>query len=445
MGASVGRRFGGSMSRRGLRSEWVGELETLSEVAHADPQGAYSLLTRGVVAKWRFLMRTTRVDPACYLPLESELKDRVIPLLLGTTCISDETRDRTALPCRFAGLGIPKPTSMCLDEYRASRELTGTLTNIISARNPEDEGRVLELLEEDRTRAKALRAERERQGQAAVEEMKTRARGRGRVALQEITAERGRSAWLSAVPKHSTGVTMSPYEWRVNALLRLDLEDEIEVPESCPSCGGRSTVGHLLKCPCGPSMKGRHEDVLDELSECLTDAKFWVMDRKDPKMTTDPDEKQLFGDLKVRGLLNRGRNAFMDVRVIDTGSGSRLAKDPRAALLEAEKQKRRKYVRAARSDNADFSPFVLSVYGSFAPGANFLLKTIAERMSGGKDAREYGPNLFLLRARVQAAVLRGVSNCIGGRSKMDRERAGLRKRHRHDTHSHLIGTDAGWQ
>ena len=111
-----------------------------------------------------------------------------------------------------------------------------------------------------------------------------------------------------------------------------------------------------------------------------------------------------------------------------------------------QQQKRKKYAKKARqNEDADFSPFVLSVYGSFAPAANFLLKTIAEKASGGKDAREYGPNLFLLRARVQAAVLRGVANCIGGRTPHDGERARLRQAHRNDTHTHLIASDAGWR
>eukprot|EP01002_Notosolenus_urceolatus_P010169 NODE_3675_length_896_cov_3.812279_g3058_i0.p2 GENE.NODE_3675_length_896_cov_3.812279_g3058_i0~~NODE_3675_length_896_cov_3.812279_g3058_i0.p2 ORF type:complete len:204 (-),score=36.10 NODE_3675_length_896_cov_3.812279_g3058_i0:284-841(-) len=131
-----------------------------------------------------------------------------------------------------------------------------------------------------------------------------------------------------------------------------------------------------------------------------------------------PEQKELYADLGATGLFQRGRYAFIDVRITDTASRSRLTTDnPLAVLRSAEREKRATYDQSARLfEGADFSPFVVSAHGSLAPAAESILKICAERMSGGKRSKEYPPTLCLLRARIQAATLRGVARCIVGRS-----------------------------
>ena len=70
LGAAIGGpKFRESFVKKKVRG-WVRELECLSEVAKVNPQVAYALLTKGVFAKWRYVMRTTETDPEWFRPLE---------------------------------------------------------------------------------------------------------------------------------------------------------------------------------------------------------------------------------------------------------------------------------------------------------------------------------------------------------------------------------------
>ena len=118
-------------------------------MAARDPQCAHSLLTKGVVAKWKYLMRTTEADARWYAPLEDALSRKVLPTLLG---VSPEAiarvRERTTLPLRYGGLGIPDPCVLSREEYQASREVTKGLQELISARG--EGGHVLTPSDEDK-------------------------------------------------------------------------------------------------------------------------------------------------------------------------------------------------------------------------------------------------------------------------------------------------------
>ena len=105
----------------------------------------------------------------------------------------------------------------------------------------------------------------------------------------------------------------------------------------------------------------------------------------------------------------------------------------------AEEAKQSKYRRACRRAGADFSPFIVSAYGTIAPGADAILKICAERISGGRQSRHYGQTLHLLRSRIQASVMRGVAQCLLGRSEFKPSGALREKREepRHETHPHL--------
>ena len=108
------------------------ELVTLSMLATTHPHQAYSLLTRSFVPRWRFVMRTTDVDPSVYDPLENTLMEKFFPAAFGWTPKGDqELREVCALPTRLNGLAIPIPRDLAKKERAASKESVGQLVDAI--------------------------------------------------------------------------------------------------------------------------------------------------------------------------------------------------------------------------------------------------------------------------------------------------------------------------
>eukprot|EP01002_Notosolenus_urceolatus_P012051 NODE_412_length_2104_cov_13.124574_g330_i0.p1 GENE.NODE_412_length_2104_cov_13.124574_g330_i0~~NODE_412_length_2104_cov_13.124574_g330_i0.p1 ORF type:complete len:622 (+),score=113.74 NODE_412_length_2104_cov_13.124574_g330_i0:152-1867(+) len=426
----LGRRYlgggiGGPAFRQKFVSDkvqtWCRELRSVANLAKVDPQAAHCLLTKGVVSKWRFLMRTTAANPSWYAPMEEILRAEILPALLDVTSISEELRRRLELPCRLGGLGIPDPTKMQADEYTASVSLTSALTQLLSDRSPEAESIIPDLHHLEATKRRALKSQRDLRLKATQHDLEMKAKGRGKIILQEVR-EFKNSGWLTSIPLHRLGTTLTAHEWRANVLLRVDMEKEIKISTRCPSCDAVNSPGHALSCSSGPAVRARHNAVGEELADILKEAHFNDVRSDEPKIQSAPsgtvEELQLYADVGATGVFQRGRYTYIDVRISDTASRSRLTTDNAMTVLRAaEQEKRTKYSTCARLfEGADFSPFVVSAHGSLAPAANSILKICAEKMSGGKRSKEYPPTLSLLRARIQAATLRGVARCLIGRS-----------------------------
>eukprot|EP01002_Notosolenus_urceolatus_P004535 NODE_219_length_2456_cov_28.544661_g170_i0.p1 GENE.NODE_219_length_2456_cov_28.544661_g170_i0~~NODE_219_length_2456_cov_28.544661_g170_i0.p1 ORF type:complete len:706 (+),score=136.49 NODE_219_length_2456_cov_28.544661_g170_i0:106-2118(+) len=426
----LGRRYlGGGIGGRGFRKKyveekvraWCRELLTVSEMAKVNPQAAHCLLTKGVVAKWRFLMRTTEADATWFQPMEELLRHKVLPALLGASDISDDLRARLELPCRRGGLGIPNPAKMQAEEYNASRLLTSELTRILSDRSPEADKVIPDLHNIETKKRRDLKMRRDQAHEIIQKDLEMKANGRGKIILEEVR-EFKNSGWLSSLPLHRLGTTLTAREWRANVLLRVGLESDLKLASRCPSCNSENSPGHALSCPSGPAVRARHNDVCEELADIMKEAGFHDVRSDEPKIQSAPsgvpETTELYADVGATGLFQRGRYAYIDVRIADTASRSRLSTNNAMTILRAaEREKRSKYDSCARLfEGADFSPFVVSAHGSLAPAAEAILKICAEKMSGGKRSKEYPPTLSLLRARIQAATLRGVARCLVGRS-----------------------------
>eukprot|EP01002_Notosolenus_urceolatus_P004273 NODE_2125_length_1199_cov_10.934783_g798_i2.p2 GENE.NODE_2125_length_1199_cov_10.934783_g798_i2~~NODE_2125_length_1199_cov_10.934783_g798_i2.p2 ORF type:complete len:247 (-),score=2.39 NODE_2125_length_1199_cov_10.934783_g798_i2:457-1167(-) len=169
-----------------------------------------------------------------------------------------------------------------------------------------------------------------------------------------------------------------------------------------------------------------------------------VTDANNPSVPTPPGSRELLADIQVKALFNPHRFSFLDVRVADPASGSRLGTPAEATLNRAEQEKRGLYEAASVKAHCDFSPFVLSVHGSFALVATTILKRCAGRISGGRLSRDFGSTLRVLKTGVQAAAMRGVAQCLLGRTSFDSSGARKgRQAARHATHYHLLATVAG--
>ena len=70
-------------------------------------------------------------------PVEEMICDKFLPQLLGSE-FTPEDRAVFALPIKFAGLGIPNPTTTAKNAFRTSKRAASHLTDAISGQGEMD-------------------------------------------------------------------------------------------------------------------------------------------------------------------------------------------------------------------------------------------------------------------------------------------------------------------
>ena len=103
--------------------------------------------------------------------------------------------------------------------------------------------------------------------------------------------------------------------------------------------------------------------------------------------------------------------ALFDVRVTDTDASSYINRCIAAVQASAEEEKKPKYLSAAESQHASFTPFVVSVDEALGHEALMFLQRLDERLSVGWG-RSYDHMLMWIRVRLAFAVIRATNLCI---------------------------------
>jgi len=89
----------------------------------------------GLIGRWVYLMRTIPDISSFFQPLEDAIHLQLLPVLTrvltGHPACSSTERSLFSLPCRFGGLGMVNPTSICDSQFVASQEITGPLKDLI--------------------------------------------------------------------------------------------------------------------------------------------------------------------------------------------------------------------------------------------------------------------------------------------------------------------------
>ena len=111
-------------------AKWVKDVEELSTIATDEPQAALSAFTKALCHRWTFVQRTIPDTKHLFIPLESCIRDRFIPAVIGRK-VSDIHRSLFTLPVRYGGLGITNPVETADREYETSLKLTEDLTTLI--------------------------------------------------------------------------------------------------------------------------------------------------------------------------------------------------------------------------------------------------------------------------------------------------------------------------
>jgi len=119
------------------------------------------------------------------------------------------------------------------------------------------------------------------------------------------------------------------------------------------------------------------------------------------------------GDLLVRGLFCRGRDAIFDIRLQDLDAQTYINKDLQKCLIASEDAKKKKCQKKCFEHRRDFVPFLVSVDGMFGPEAINTLKWIAQLLSE-KWRRPCSSTFSYVKSHMSIAVARTTNICLRG-------------------------------
>ena len=236
-------------------TKWVEDVEELASIAQDEPQAVYSSFTKAICHRWTYVQRTIPDIDNFFRPLETAIRDKLIPALIGRT-VSDTERKILALPVRLGGMGILDPTNASL-EYTASLEITQNLTQIIV--NQEKDFSNFDD-EEVKKQIDAVKRQKENRLKREFDVIKEEVDER-MVRTLLLAQEKGSGAWLNALPIRSLGYTLNKQEFRDSVCLRYGWNIP-NTPSFC-QCGKENSIDHTLNCKKGGYVAMRHNRVRD--------------------------------------------------------------------------------------------------------------------------------------------------------------------------------------
>ena len=88
-------------------SQWISEIEVLSQIAKVEPQAAYCCFTAGFKHKVTYLMRTTPNISEELRRLDDAINNKLIPFFTENKLCGNDERLLLSLPTKLGGMGIP--------------------------------------------------------------------------------------------------------------------------------------------------------------------------------------------------------------------------------------------------------------------------------------------------------------------------------------------------
>ena len=444
IGFSQGERYlGGFIGSAVEKERWLGEVvakwtaavETLALVAEKFPQTAYAGFTFCLQNEWQYLQRVVADTGSFFAPLETAIRRKFIPALLGIGSweIDGDYRELLTHSVKKGGLALRNPVDTACYVHDASKQATIHLTeSLVDSSLHFDLGRHVA---QARVAGQMVREARLGREQQHLNERGTDAPAVKRRDLRGCAA----GVWLTVMPNRLNGTSISAEEWRDNVRLRYNHVPQ-DMPHHCDGCGMRMTVEHALSCKTGGLVHIRHDDVAGEWSHLCALAFSDGRVEREPKIyssvgrlarevgdtvegTGEQGTVQITeerGDVGCHGFWQRGRFAIFDVRITDTEARSARGRDFLKVLAAQEKEKKDKYLDSCLQQRKDFTPLVYSVDGIAGREARNAEKRIAALLAA-KWRKQYSTMVQYVRVRMSLAVVRANSLLIRG----CRERRGI--------------------
>ena len=348
--------------------EWDEEIMTLSKIAESYPHTAYTALSRVIIGKWQYLMRTVCDVGEMFQVLENRIANNFIPALTGREPCSNEERSLLSLPTRHGGLNLPNPVDLAKIQHDASLKVTEPLKKMIISQTTS-----YERLQVHEIKAELRRQKNEYHQQLASDVRKTLSPQKQRI--MDLLKEKGSSSWLTALPLKDHGFSLNKGEFRDALCLRYGWQLR-NLPQYC-ICGKGFSTDHAMICTHGG-------------------------------MT-----------------IVRQQSAFFDVRVFHPNAPSYRNTSVAALFRKHELDKKREYGERVREvENSSFTPLVFSTTGGASRETTVVYKRLADLLANNRKS-SYNTTLAWMRCHISFALMRSAISCIRGSRRQRRHRADM--------------------
>ena len=394
-------------------SKWVEDVDELSALAKEEPQAVYSCYTKAVCHRWTYVQRTIPGISHLFKPLETALREKLIPALVGRT-VSDVERRILALPVRLGGMGIVDPTKSST-EFTASTTITENLTRIICNQEGDFSNYNSEQVKEN---IAAVKAEKERRLKEERDEIYGMVDSKMQRIL-DLSLEKGSGAWLTALPIQSLGYTLNKQEFKDSVCLRYGWNIP-NTPSYC-QCKAENNINHTLNCKLGGYVAMRHNRVRDVEAALMKEVCHDV--RIEPELlpiATDGPARRGNTAEKARldvsgiGVWGAYEKTFLDIRIMHPNSPSYMDKPIEDIYASHEQEKKRNYnERVLQVERGTFTPIVGSTFGGWGKEADRHHKRIATLISLKKN-EEYADVISYIRTRLRFSLLKSILTAVRG-------------------------------
>lgn len=418
-----GRDLGGAIGSDEFTSKYLQDkisslcevMETLSYIAVSSPQAAHSAFCHGIRHKWTYLQRIHKNVSNLFAPLETVIREKFIPALLGGLHVNEMERNLLALPAKLGGLAIENPTTSSDHKHQASLKITNAISSMIVR---QDSSITVNLHQQREIKQKIINERKSKEKENAAEILASAPAAMQRAVL--IAQEKGASSFITSLPLQRYGFSLSKTEFR-DAILMRYMWPLSNLPSRCV-CGSPFSMEHSQICHTGGFINMRHDQIktllYKEMSEVLRDVEV------EPSLTPlsgevilpasanrEPDARS---DIRARGFWTEQQSAFFDVRVFYPHAPSYLSRSLSGLCKSFEQEKKRKYSdRILQIDHGFFTPLVFSSCGGMGPETSSAIKKLAS-MVAEKRNEQYSHTISLLRMRISFALIRASLICLRG-------------------------------
>ena len=203
LGAVIGEKHYSDSYVEKAISSLTKQVSCLAEVARSQPHAAYIILTHGLANKWTFLLRTIHIHQEQLQPLESTIRNHLIPNITGRNSPGDQEKELLALPPRLGGLGIVNPTLTAQVEYEPLIRMTEPLVHKII----NQEETLQDVISQVIQRKRRIHQHHRSVQNVSAAKLKSELPSHLSRAM-ELASEKGASSWLTALPLEKYGFVL---------------------------------------------------------------------------------------------------------------------------------------------------------------------------------------------------------------------------------------------
>ena len=238
--------------------------------------------------------------------------------------------------------------------------------------------------------------------------------------LLDAVTEHGASSWLSALPIKDQGFYLNKQSFFDAIYLRYGIPLR-RMPIHCV-CGSNYSIEHALSCKLGGFVTIRHNEIVYFTADCLSEINKNVEveplltpltgEKFDTKSANLSDEARL--DVVTQGFWERGRKAFVDVRVFNPLAKSYSNQSLSVSHRRNENQKKREYAdRILQVEHASFTPLVFTCFGGMSTECQMFYKRLSQLIYEKRNTDKSITKSWI-QTKLSFSLLRTTLLCIRG-------------------------------